>query len=124
MRVRVAVGASEQEIVTDTLKAVTRFQFSFMDPFISGSTRVVNWHRRFFRVPPTVILHVGERTPGKEPAPMGFTVRTLVDTHKLHVIVDSSDSSLDQMALKTKFEDVLQVRPESAKLPRFSPFHS
>jgi hypothetical protein len=119
VRVRVVVGASEDKIVNKTLKAITRFQFTFVDPFISGSTRVVYWHRKFFGVPPTVILHVGERTPGKEPAPMGSTVRTLVDDHKLRVIVDSSDSSLDLMALKTKRQDVLQVRTKRFVSPPF-----
>ncbi len=109
MRVEVASEASQKEIVGDTLKAITRFQFTFMDPAISGSTRVVYWHKKFFRVPPTVILHVGERTPGEKPAPLGSTVRQLVGTHKLRVIVDSSDSSLDQMALTTERQRVLQV---------------
>jgi hypothetical protein len=111
VRVDVGPGASRDKILNDTLKAVTRFQFTFVEPFISGSTRVVYWHKKFFGMPPTVILHVGERTRGKEPAPMGNIVRSLVDTHKLQVIVDSSDSSLDDMALTTKRQDVLQVRP-------------
>jgi hypothetical protein len=106
VRVEVDPGASPKEIVNDTLMAITQFQFSFMSP---KAPRVIAWHTRLFRMPPTVILHVGERTSDEKPASMGSTVRQLVDKYKLNVIVDSSNSSLDKMALDTERQRVLLV---------------
>jgi hypothetical protein len=123
----VAPGASQENIVSNTLKAITRFQFTFMDPSVAGVTRVINWHTRCFLTPPTVILRVRERAPGDKPASVGGAVRELVDDYRIHIIVDSSDSSLDQMALATKREDVIQVRPVQTvptPPPPSSPFRS
>lgn len=72
--------------------------------------RVIKWHKRWFGVPPTVVLRVRERAPDKAAADVGGAIRQLVEDYGVHVIVDSSDSSLETMALKTLRQAVVQVR--------------
>ena len=110
--VNVSPGASQKEIVGDAFKAIARYNVSFLDVY-SASARVITWHTRFFRTPPTIILRVRERGADEKVASVGAAVRQLVEDYGVHVIVDSSDSSLDKMALTTGRQRVLQVcRPD------------
>ena len=80
----------------------------FLDVY-SGAMRVIKWHKRWFWVPPTIVLRVRERSPEDKAASVGGAVRQLVD-YGLHVIVDSSDSPLEKMALTTLRQEVVLVR--------------
>ncbi len=108
VRVNVAPGAPQKEIVGDAFTAITRYNVSFLNIY-TGSMRVIRWHKLFFGTPPTVVLRIRERSQGEKPASVGAAVRQLVEDYGAHVIVDSSDSSLEHMALKTIRQRVVQV---------------
>jgi hypothetical protein len=78
--VTASAGASDKEIVAETLTAITRSSSFTFGSVGSSALRVVAWHTRFFGVPPTVVLRVRERRVGQETASVGSAVRTLVGT--------------------------------------------
>jgi hypothetical protein len=77
--VKVSAGASDKEIVADTLTTITRSSTFTFGNVGSSALRVITWHNRIFGVPPTVVLRVRERRVGQEPASVGAAVRTLVE---------------------------------------------
>ena len=110
LRVNVSPAALHDKIVDDSLRAVTGYSnYSFLNNF-TGATRVIKWHKRIFSVPPTIILRVHERSPDDKAAEVGGAVRMLIEDYKLHVVIDSSDSSLESMAITTLRQRLVQVR--------------
>jgi hypothetical protein len=112
LRVNVSPATKFREIIDNSLRAVTGYSnYSFLNNF-TGATRVIKWHKRIFSVPPTIVLRVRERSPDEKAASVGGAVRMLIEDYKLHlhVVIDSSDSSLESMALTTLRQRLVQVR--------------
>ena len=58
-----------------------------------------------------VVINAAERKVDQDYAGLTGAVRTLVDDYKLRVVVDGSPNSLDETLLRTKREDVIDIKP-------------
>ena len=113
--VRVAAGASEDKILADTFKAITRSNTNFLDHSASAR-RVLWWHHVFFRQPVTVVLQAAERKPTQQFADLDSSARALTYDYGARVLIDASNNSLPDAATATKREDVLEVEPMQREL--------
>ncbi|KAI3654927.1 hypothetical protein MP228_000307 [Amoeboaphelidium protococcarum] len=104
---------TQDNIVNNTLKELTRIQLGFFRP-MGSARRVIFWHRLFtFGSPPIVVINATEREPGDRYAGLTGAVRTLADEFKLRVIVDGSPNSLSDSFLRTGRQRVCVVKPMS-----------
>ena len=113
--VRVAAGTSEEKILADTFKAITRSNTSFLDHSASAR-RVLWWHHFLFRQPATVVLRAAERKPTQQFADLDSSARALTYDYGARVLIDASNNSLPDAATATKREDVLEVEPMQREL--------
>lgn len=112
--VRVAAGASEEKILADSFKAITRANISILD-HSGGARRVLWWHHYLFRTPATVVLRAAERK--SEPfAALDGAARALTHDFGARVLIDASNNSLPDAATATKREDILDVEPMPREL--------
>lgn len=97
---RVAAGTSEEKILADTFKAITRSNISFLDHSASAR-RVLWWHHVLFRQPVTVVLRAAERKPTQQFADLDSTARALTFDYGARVLIDASNNSLPDAATAT-----------------------
>lgn len=100
-------GAKAAEIEKDAYKAIARYKVDFLDPTASAE-RVIFYHRLIFGQAPIVVLCVGEVPAGQKHASVGNAVRNMAK-RGLRVVIDSSDSSLEEMAVMTIREKVIEI---------------
>jgi hypothetical protein len=109
---------SEDTIIKNTLQELANPPFKFMNP-LKSAPRVIFWYRLFtLGRSPTVVINVNatERKVGQDYAGLTGAVRTLVDKYKLRVVVDGSPNSLDETLLRTKREDVIDIKPMTKEM--------
>ena len=116
VRVTVGAGKSLDEITAATWRAVTRSQLSASYDHTPSAQRVLFFHRLFFRVPLTIVLQAAERQNGDNYAQIAAACRRIVAAGSVRLLVDASHNSLDESALRTMRERVLQVEPMSREL--------
>lgn len=114
LSVPVAKGATSQEILTSTQRAVTQYAWTSLDS-ATGATRVNTWHKRIFGCPLLVILCVEEHrigTPLAEYADVSAAARRLASLG-YRVVIDASDNSLHPETRAT-LREVTMFVPEMA----------
>ena len=116
VRVTVGAGKSLDEITAATWRAVTRSQLSASYDHTPSAQRVLFFHRLFFRIPLTIVLQAAERQNGDNYAQIAAACRRIVAAGSVRLLVDASHNSLDESALRTMRERVLQVEPMSREL--------
>jgi hypothetical protein len=89
---------------------------TIMNP-LKSAQRVIFWYRLFtLGRSPIVVINATERKVGQDYAGLTGAVRTLVDKYKLRVVVDGSPNSLDETLLRTKREDVIDIKPMTKEM--------
>jgi len=107
---------SQDDIIKNVLKKLTRINFDFIVPFHSAE-RVVFWYRLFtFGRSPIIVINATEREVGQEYASLTGAVRTLVDKYKLRVIVDGSPNSISESLLRTERERIIDIKPMTREM--------
>jgi hypothetical protein len=87
-----------------------------MNP-LKAAPRVIFWYRLFtLGRSPIVVIKATERQIGQGYACLTGAVRTLVDDFKLRVIVNGLPNSLDDSLLRTKREDVIEIKPMTKEM--------
>lgn len=93
------------DILDSVLAEVSRMTLGRRDAASARVLRIL----RIFGCRPIVVLHAGERAPADNPAGIAAAVKSLTSTHKLRVIVDASENSIDANVLGTTRQHAIHV---------------
>lgn len=115
----VCPGATLNQIVTDVLHTVSRWELHLLQSDVRRcAARVIWWHTLFFRVRPTVVLRVLECADDEKQPEVGSAARVLCE-RGLRVVVDCLDTSLPCVATTRQRQLLLHVEPmEEAALKK------
>jgi hypothetical protein len=107
-------------IITNALHKLTGLPFHLIPPFGSAA-RVIFWHRIYTGgMSPIVVINAAQ-----DNVDLTAGVRTLVDDHKLRVVVYGSPNSLDESLMRTKRQHVFEIKPVTKdmvwKISQFQP---
>jgi hypothetical protein len=78
-----------------------------------AASRIIWWHRLFFRCSPTVVLTSNEKVTDKSFAHIPNAARTLSESYNLRVVVDGTDTSLPDGIFETLRENAIFVEAMS-----------
>ena len=122
--VRVPSATPEEKILSDVYNAITRCSSHLANR--DSASRVMWWHKAFFRTPMTVVLQATEREADEKFAALSATARTLTQNYPIHVIIDGSDNSMPSKP--TLRERWIEVGPMELdvimKVPELTSLHA
>lgn len=109
-------GDDEDEIIEKTFRELAISKFTFADSFKSGK-RVIRWYRFFtFGRSPIIVIHAEDRKTGQQYTGITSAARTLVEKHKLRVVIEASPNSVDESLLRTARHRVLDIKPMTKEM--------
>jgi hypothetical protein len=111
----VPAGTSEEKILKDAFKAITRSNITILDNSDSAR-RVLWWHQFIFRQPATVVLRASERKSTQQFADLDSSARLLTHEYGARVLIDASNNSLPNEATATKRANLLELEPMQREL--------
>ncbi|KAI3649950.1 hypothetical protein MP228_005582 [Amoeboaphelidium protococcarum] len=111
IKVKALPSDNERSIIKNVLQELANPPFKFMNP-LNSAPGVIFWYRLFtLGRSPIVVINATERKVGQEYACLTGAVRTLVEDYHLRVVVQGSPNSLEERLLRTKREDVIDIKP-------------
>jgi hypothetical protein len=127
--VEVQPGSDFNTIMPSALRSITgQVNVGFDLQQSTGAARVSYWHKLFWNVPPTIVLHAVEGNTVQRAADMHNAATVLAGVYNLRVVIDASYNLLPMEALQTGRSLDVHMDPmsfdEIHAIPELTPVHA